>query len=417
MKKTVVKKSVILLSVVFFSACASKTTKTSNTQTYTLSTNNYPIVATGQTHFFDNQNQIEKPKKGDAFYGQDAQFIKNKASYTDNGDGTVTDNITGLIWQKSYKSMSYSEAVNALKEFKLAGYTDWRIPTIKEAYSLINFGGADPSALVANHKPVGAIPFINTQYFDFDYASNGHRVIDVQLLTSTFYQGEALGSDQVMFGVNVADGRIKGYPIEMPGRKAEYTVRFVRGNKEYGKNNFKDNNNGTISDLSTGLMWQKEDSSKSMNWQEALEYAQEKNKENYLGFSDWRVPNAKELQSLVDYNRSPQKTNSAAISPLFNVSTITNELGKKDYPFYWTSTTHKNAERNSFAIYVAFGEALGYFAPPHSSVAKQLMDVHGAGAQRSDPKAGDPLTYEQGKGPQGDVIRINNYTRLVRDID
>jgi hypothetical protein len=45
----------------------------------------------------------------------------------------------------------------------------------------------------------------------------------------------------------------------------------------------------------------------------------------------------------------------------------------------------------------------------------QFADVHGAGAQRSDPKAGDPTAFPHGRGPQGDVIRINNYVRCVRD--
>ena len=42
------------------------------------------------------------------------------------------------------------------------------------------------------------------------------------------------------------------------------------------------------------------------------------------------------------------------------------------------------------------------------------VDVHGAGSQRSDPKAGDPAMFPHGRGPQGDVIRIYNYVRLVR---
>jgi hypothetical protein len=45
------------------------------------------------------------------------------------------------------------------------------------------------------------------------------------------------------------------------------------------------------------------------------------------------------------------------------------------------------------------------------------IDVHGAGAQRSDPKAGDPANWPTGHGPQGDAIRIYNYVRLVRDAD
>ena len=44
----------------------------------------------------------------------------------------------------------------------------------------------------------------------------------------------------------------------------------------------------------------------------------------------------------------------------------------------------------------------------------ELLDVHGAGAQRSDPKAGNPDDYPYGRGPQGDVVRINNYVRCVR---
>jgi hypothetical protein len=44
----------------------------------------------------------------------------------------------------------------------------------------------------------------------------------------------------------------------------------------------------------------------------------------------------------------------------------------------------------------------------------QFTDVHGAGSQRSDPKTGDPAAFPRGRGPQGDVIRINNYVRLVR---
>jgi uncharacterized protein (TIGR03437 family) len=42
------------------------------------------------------------------------------------------------------------------------------------------------------------------------------------------------------------------------------------------------------------------------------------------------------------------------------------------------------------------------------------QDVHGAGAQRSDPKNGNPADYPTGHGPQGDAIRIYNFVRLVR---
>lgn len=54
--------------------------------------------------------------------------------------------------------------------------------------------------------------------------------------------------------------------------------------------------------------------------------------------------------------------------------------------------------------------------PPNSGN-YNLLDVHGAGAQRSDPKTGDPDNYPYGHGPQGDVIRIYNYVRLVRNTE
>ena len=137
-------------------------------------------------------------------------------------------------------------------------------------------------------------------------------------------------------------------------------------------------------------MWHKAGSSQGMNWQDALAYVQQKNEENYLGHNDWRLPNAKELQSIVDYSRSPSATNSAAISPLFDVPTITVENGETDYPFYWTSTTHIGFPNNGqSAVYLSFGRALGYWND-------KWTDVHGAGAQRSDPKVDDPNDYPYG---------------------
>ena len=378
----------------------------------------YKVVDTGQEEFFNNYQTIPKPSEGQPFYGQDAHYIRNAPSYSDNGDGTITDRVTGLMWQKGYEVMTYDEAIKKVKTFNLAKHTDWRIPTIKEAYSLILFSGVDVSSKEMSRLPQGGIPFIDTDFFDFTYGSNGERVIDVQILSSTIYQGTTMGGQATVFGVNVADGRIKGYPIADPRSRSgkKFTVRFVRGNPEYGKNNFKDNNNGTISDLATGLMWQKSDSKKAMSWEDALSWAQQKNREQYLGYSDWRVPNAKELQSIVDYSRSLQKTNSAAINPLFEVSQIRDEGGKKNYPFCWSSTTHKNIRDGREAVYVCFGEALGYFKPPFSQGRGVLQDVHGAGAQRCDPKTGSPGDYPQGHGPQGDVVRILHYVRLVRDI-
>ena len=115
-------------------------------------------------------------------------------------------------------------------------------------------------------------------------------------------------------------------------------------------------------------------------------------------FSDYRAP----LHRV--------STTTAAIDPLFNVTSIINEAGETDYPYFWSGTTHASwaSISGGNAAYVAFGRAMGYMNG-------EWIDVHGAGSQRSDPKAGDPADYPTGNGPQGDAIRIYNYVRLVRD--
>jgi hypothetical protein len=376
----------------------------------------YPIVDTGQSLCYDDSHQITCPMTGEGFYGQDGQVPGLQPAYQVNGDGTVTDLVTGLMWSSSLDlngdgeiniedKLNYVEASAHSEDFNLAGYDDWRLPTIKELYSLILFTGVDPSG--QQESMADLPPFIDASVFTFAYGDTeaGERSIDAQFATSTLYTSTTMGGAQTMFGVNFADGRIKGYPVD----KAFY-VLYVRGAGSYGVNDFVDNGDGTISDLATGLMWSQDDSSAGMNWEAALAWVQEMNEANFLGYDDWRLPNAKELQSIVDYTRSPDASNSAAIDPIFNITAITNEAGQLDFPTFWTSTTHTNGspQPGSAAAYIAFGRAMG-------NMRGSWMDVHGAGAQRSDPKAGSASEFPQGHGPQGDAIRIENYIRLVRD--
>lgn len=314
----------------------------------------YTIVDTDQTTRFDNSGAITE-KVG--FAGQDADYQTVPPSYVDNGDGTITDRNTGLMWQKSPgEKLSWDEAHDLQASFRLAGYSDWRIPTIKELYSLILFSGRD----VSPTSQEGSIPFINTEYFDFTYGdpNAGERVIDSQYMSSTKYVTTTMRDDETVFGVNFADGRIKGYGMHLHGRDKTFFVIMVRGNEDYGKNQFVDNGDGTVSDLATGLMWLKDDAG-PMNWEAALTFS---DRLKYAGYADWRLPDVKELQSIVDYGRSPGTTDSAAIDPVFNSMEIENEAGAKDYGYYWSSTTHANSERHGFGsagAYVAFGRSLG----------------------------------------------------------
>lgn len=377
---------------------------------------NYPIIDTGQEACYDTNSIISTPGLESPWYGQDAQYNTIKPAYQDNGDGTVTDLNTGLIWAEGYTEVkvTFNEAVAGADTFSLAGYSDWRLPTIKELYSLMNFAGE--TGLSASES----IPYIDTAFFEFRYGltGQGERFIDAQYVSSTEYAGVTMSGDHTVFGLNLADGRIKGYGTSNPlGGEKLFEVKYVRGTTEYGINDFVDNGDGTITDNATSLMWARNDNGNGVDWVEALAYVKQKNSENYLGYGDWRLPNAKELQSIVDYTRSPQTTSSAAIDPAFNISTITDEGGNSNYPFFWTSTTHKDGpiqNRYARAVYIAFGEALGFMEGPPGSGNYTLWDVHGAGAQRSDVKVGDPDSFPIGQGPQGDVQRIYNYVRLVR---
>ncbi len=330
----------------------------------------YTIVDTNQTLYFNNTIIISPPNPGDDFYGQDANYTGVQSSYNDNGDGTITDNRTGLMWQKDTEDkMTHAEAVTGVSIFNLAGYSDWRLPTIKELYSLMDFSGQDPSGYQGTDTS-GLVPFIDTNYFVFEYGdtSIGERTIDAQYATSTLYVSTTMNGAATMFGVNFADGRIKGYPYQATdGEPAkEFFVMYVRGNTNYGKNNFVDNGDNTITDTGTDLMWMKDDSGilnagdnsdGKLTWEQALEWAENL---DYGGYTDWRLPDIKELQSIVDYTRSPDTTNSAAIDPVFNTSSIIDEGGNTNYPFYWSGTTHQSTVDGQAAAYIAFGEALGY---------------------------------------------------------
>jgi hypothetical protein len=188
-----------------------------------------------------------------------------------------------------------------------------------------------------------------------------------------------------VFFFNFLDGRIKAAP------KRGYTRLFYRcvSGESWGDNLFQNNRNGTVTDTAMRLMWQQQDDGQPRDWSQALAYCEGL---VLAGHKDWRLPNIKELQTLVDYRYSRP-----AIDPNF--------FKQQDKAgWFWSSTTH--GENPAMASYICFG--------PCTSVEGE--DVHGAGAQRSDPKTGNPSRW-QARGGQRDETRIFNYARCVRDAE
>lgn len=113
------------------------------------------ILKTGQTTCF-TVGGLQISCAGTAHDGETQNGITR--SYTDNGDGTVTDNHTGLMWEKLSDdgsihdkdvpytwSDAFATKVATLNSGSFAGYNDWRVPSVMELQSIVNFGAANPS--------------------------------------------------------------------------------------------------------------------------------------------------------------------------------------------------------------------------------------------------------------------------------
>lgn len=165
-----------------------------------------------------------------------------------------------------------------------------------------------------------------------------------------------------------------------------------------------DNGDGTVSDLNTGLMWQQDDDGVTRNWQDALAHAED---QTIAGYSDWRLPTNKELQSIVDYTHSPNAVDPEDLGPAIDTSffgiselPLGTTLYDPDYGYFWSSTNayHSLVEpEHYYGWYVAFGTAV-------DDINQTGEDMHGAGAVRFDAKTeGAPLEE-----------RIFNCVRCVR---
>ena len=245
-------------------------------------------------------SEIPCPQPGEPFYGQDANYTINPHSYTDLGNGIVRDNVTGLEWQQATAPGTYTwqQAIDYCNNLSLGGKDDWRLPTVKELSTLVDSSIPFPG------------PTINTSYFPDTVASD--------YWSSTTY---ASSTDDA-WCVDFDCGDVRRLPTV---RTSYCYVRAVRGGQS--NNNFVDNGDGTISDTSTGLMWQKATAPGTYTWEQALTYCENL---TLAGISDWRLPNRNELQSIVDYSRY-----NPAIDTTFFPDTVASD--------YWSSTTTRDS--------------------------------------------------------------------------
>jgi hypothetical protein len=297
---------------------------------------------TGQTKCYNNSAEIPCPSPGQPFYGQDAQYqprlprsytklgnggtlLPDSAAHVDNGGQWIMtrDNVTGLIWElktnanrnHTYnRSNAQDQFIAGLNSAVFGGFSNWRLPDIKELSSLINAAGP---------------PWIDFSWFPKNVSS------------SYWSSTTAAGSTGYAWRVGFHYG----------GVSDEYNsntyVRAVRAAPP-PQPSFVDHGDGTVTDTATGLMWQKcsygqtwsngqcTGSATTLTWQQALEAAETLTWPQN-GYTDWRLPNRNELHSLVDFSRYDP-----AIDPVFaSVSSV-----------YWSSTA--NAYVTDFAWRVGF---------------------------------------------------------------
>ncbi len=100
-------------------------------------------------------------------------FVWPDPRFTDHRDGTITDNLTGLMWVQAPHDLdgnseyqTWNNAIDYCNGLTHAGHSDWRLPNVRELQSLIDYGRYDP-ALPSGH------PFIGIQVASY-WSSTSH---------------------------------------------------------------------------------------------------------------------------------------------------------------------------------------------------------------------------------------------------
>lgn len=172
----------------------------------------------------------------------------------------------------------------------LCGFNDWRLPTLQELLGIVHYANAHNPAIDVNFFPntwpMGLLP------------GNGDESLRLYWSATQYYNN----LDNAWI-VDMQDGGTQTTPIHF----SYHSIRLVRG--QLATSDFHAHDNGTVTDYATGLTWGRctvgqtdsgciSGTPTGMTWGEALLVA----KASRLGgYNDWRLPNIKELQSLMAY--------------------------------------------------------------------------------------------------------------------
>gem|GEM_PF-2265499 len=297
---------------------------------------NFPLPDTGQTQCYDNFAEIPCPSPGEPFYGQDAQYQGIQPAYQDNGDGTVTSQVTDLLWQQTDRTgQPWQRAIDSCEYLTLGGHTDWRLPEIYELETLVDYSIAHPG------------PTIDTSYFPETvphkyWSSTTHAHSEYRAWYIYFYDGSDYGG----FDYHDSKSIYRDFRCVRSGQVRSFSHAGIslssampeRGTAAHA---FVDEGDGTVSDVDTGLMWQQQDDNTVCTWQEALAYC-----ENSIlnGYEDWRLPNVRELKSIVDHRQ-------------YSPSIDTSYFPKTVSSYYWSSTTYAGNTEYAWNVYFEYGLA------------------------------------------------------------
>jgi hypothetical protein len=260
--------------------------------------------------------------------------------FTDNSDGTVTDNLTGLMWLKDGDCLgqnNWAGALNTVDNFNANPstygccdlYSDWRLPNIVELDSLVHAGYNEEDC---GGSPCGGVySWLNTQGFQ--------DVRNDTYWTGTSTRGVTAEKENMAMVVSMGSGYLgsvgktsayRVWPVRAgfaqpakvwkTGQKQCYDASgnvidcatqgqtqdgAVQAGADWPAPRFTDNGDGTVTDNLTGLMWLKDANLPGDRdiWQDTLDYVDTLNSNGLCGHSDWRLPNRKELFSLIDFSQ------------------------------------------------------------------------------------------------------------------